>query len=88
MFAGKKTNVTLEGRNEIVGVMIDRFGKDIIIIPIDKDHFRTTVSVALSKQFLGWIISLGDGIRIVGPDMVVGKMKEEIRRLMDQYTVH
>ncbi len=85
MFGGKEMAVTLEGANDMVGILIDRFGKDIIIIPADRDHFRTTVTVAVSSQFLGWIIALGPGIRIVGPDEVVEQMKGEIRRLQSQY---
>ena len=67
------------------GVIIDRFGKDVMMIPEDEDHFTVNVDVHVSKQFLGWIISLGEGVRIVGPDDVVDQIKEEIERLVKQY---
>ena len=35
MYAGDETRVTLEGANYMVGVVIDRFGKDIMIVPVD-----------------------------------------------------
>ena len=85
MFGGEETRVTLEARNDMVGVLIDRFGKDIIIVPKGDDHFRTVVTVAVSKQFLGWVMALGDGIRIVSPENVVSQMQDEIRRLSMQY---
>ena len=85
MFGGEETEVTLVGKNDMVGIVIDRFGKDIPIIPGDKDHFRTKVTVAVSRQFLGWIISLGEGIKITGPETVVDKMKNEVERLNRQY---
>lgn len=87
MYAGKETKVTLEGENYMVGVMIDRFGKDIIIAPVDGDHFRTTVTVAVSDHFLGWIVSLGGGVKIVAPDSVVEQMKSMIEQLSDQYDI-
>lgn len=87
MYAGKETKVTLEGRNYMAGVLIDRFGKDIIFAPVDEDHFRTTVTVAVSTHFLGWIVSLGGGIRIVGPDNVVEQMKNMIKELNTQYEI-
>ena len=87
MYAGEETKVTLEGENYMVGVLIDRFGKDIIIAPVDENHFRTTVKVAVSKHFLGWIMSLGDGIRIAGPERVVGQMKDMIKQLSEQYDI-
>ena len=87
MFAGKVMDVTLEGRNDMVGVMIDRFGTDLMVHPVDKRHFRITVNVAVSRQFLGWVISLGEGVKIVGPDEVVDQMRAEIRRLQEQYSL-
>ena len=85
MFSGEEKKVTIEADNDLVGVMIDRFGKDIIIAPEGEDRFRITVTVAVSNQFLGWIIALGDGVKIVGPEEVVEKMRQEARRLAEQY---
>ena len=36
-------------------------------------------------QFLAWIISLGEGVTLVGPDNVVEMMNIEIDRLIKQY---
>ena len=71
MFGGEEKKVTIEAANDMVGVMIDRFGKDIIIAPIGEERFRITVNVAVSRQFLGWIIALGEGVKITGPEEVV-----------------
>jgi predicted DNA-binding transcriptional regulator YafY len=85
MFGGEEKKVTIEAKNEKIGIMIDRFGKDIIVAPVDDEHFSITVNVAISKQFLGWIIALGDGVRITGPADVVELMKAEAKRLASQY---
>lgn len=85
MYGGKETSVTLEGNNDMVGILIDRFGKDIAIVPIDEDSFEANVTVAVSPQFFGWIMALGKGIRITGPAPVVKKMRAEIQRLARQY---
>ena len=85
MYGGEETKVTIEAENSMAGVLIDRFGKDIFIAPVDENHFRTVVNVAVSNQFLGWIMALGGGIKIVSPDTVVDQMKAEIRRLSMQY---
>lgn len=71
--------------NSLAGVMIDRFGKDTMIIPADEDHFTVHVDVHVSKQFLGWVISLGEGVKIISPEEVVDQMKNEIDRLIRQY---
>jgi predicted DNA-binding transcriptional regulator YafY len=85
MYVGEETKVTLEAENSMINVLIDRFGKDIIIAPVDDGHFRTTVTVAVSRQFLGWIMSLDGDVRIVAPAGVVDTMKEAIRQLQEQY---
>ena len=48
-------------------------------------EFRVSVDVHVSPQFLSWIISLGDDVKIIGPEDVVERMREEIRRLSRQY---
>lgn len=85
MFTGDEVNVKLEFDNELIGVVIDRFGKDIMIIPSGLDKFIVNVNVSVSNMFLGWIIGLGTGVKILGPDRVVEKLKDEISRLNDQY---
>ena len=85
MFTGEETTVTLEAENHMVGVIIDRFGKDISITPVSDTRFQATVNVIASPQFIGWIVALGKSIRIVAPDALVERMREEIHRLSDQY---
>ena len=87
MFGGEESLVTLECENSMVGVMIDRFGKDIPVMKQDDEHFRTTVRVALSMQFIGWVIGLSQGVKIVSPETAVDAVKEEIERLRKQYGV-
>ena len=87
MYGGDETKVTIEADNSMVGIFIDRFGKDIFIVPKGKDRFQVNVSVAVSGQFLGWIMALGSGVKIVGPAKVVDLMKDEVRRLAEQYEV-
>ena len=85
MFGGEETKVTIEAENAMVSVMIDRFGKDVIIVPVDEEHFQITVSVAVSNHFLGWIMSLEGDVRIVAPDSVVEQMKDAIARQAERY---
>lgn len=85
MFGGKEQRVKMLVKNNLAGVIIDRFGKEVMMIPADDEHFSVNVDVHVSRQFLGWVFSLGEDIRIVGPDEVVEEMKREGRRLVEQY---
>lgn len=85
MFGGKEQRVKMLVKNNLAGVIIDRFGKEVMMIPADEEYFTVNVDVHVSRQFLGWVFSLGEDIRIVGPDEVVEEMKREGRRLVEQY---
>lgn len=85
MFGGKEQTVKLLVHNDLAGVIIDRFGKDVMLIPADAEHFTVNVDVHVSRQFLGWVFSLGEDIQIVGPDEVVEQMKMEIENHIHQY---
>ena len=51
----------------------------------DEDHFSLNVDVHVSRQFLGWVFSLGEMVKILGPEEVVREMREETSRLLRQY---
>lgn len=75
MYGGELTDVTLECTNDLAGVMIDQFGKDIMMIPADDGRFHLTVNVSLSDQFLSWVIALSGKVRILSPETALRKMK-------------
>ena len=87
MYGGEEVKITLEAENEFAGVLIDRFGKDSIIRQVDAGHFQTVVNVAVSNQFFGWIMSLGNGVKIVAPEAVVERMRQAIKLLNEMYKV-
>lgn len=80
MFGGREENISLICSNDMAGVIIDRFGSDVMLIPSDGKHFKVNVLVAVSPQFFGWAAGLGKKIRIAGPEAVkkqyVGYLKE------------
>lgn len=86
MYGGELTAVTLEGRNDLVGVVIDRFGKDITIRKKDEETFIAQVNVAVSRQFFGWMFAIGEGLRIIAPEPVVTQMREELIKHMEAYS--
>lgn len=75
MYHGTKTKVKIEFANHMCGVFIDRFGKDISLVPVDDDHSTVAVDVNVSPQFFGWIFGLGSDVRIVGPEEVVEELR-------------
>jgi predicted DNA-binding transcriptional regulator YafY len=86
MFGGDQKKVTLKFKNELVGVFIDRFGRDIRVTPTDQEGWsQIAVDIAVSDQFLGWIFALGTGVKITGPEYVVERFRNEISAMMKMY---
>lgn len=86
MFGGEETVVQIKFHRNMANVIIDRFGKEIPIHETEEpDWFRTRVDVAVSDHFFGWVLSLGDGVEIVGPDPVLKQVKTFIQGLSDRY---
>ena len=85
MYGGDEISVRMECDNDLAGVIIDRFGKNVSLIRLDDEHFSVNVEVALSLQFIAWVIGLGDGIKLVSPASAVKMMNDEIDRLVIRY---
>lgn len=75
MYSGNRRKVHIQFPNNMCGVFIDRFGKEIRIRKVDEDSSIVAVDVAISPQFYGWIFSLGRAVKVVGPEEVVKQMR-------------
>lgn len=85
MYGGERVSVTLEADKNLVGVIIDRFGKDVSIYERSNNKVEAWVEIMLSPQFLGWVTGFGSGMRIVKPQKAVDAMKDLIKELADMY---
>jgi predicted DNA-binding transcriptional regulator YafY len=83
MYGGEDRKITLEGENHLVGVVIDRFGTDVMIHPHDQEHFHAGVTVTVSPQFFGWLAGIGKGIRISWPEDVREAYKQYLQGIVD-----
>jgi predicted DNA-binding transcriptional regulator YafY len=70
MFSGEVETVRLRMRNELAGVVRDRFGADIIMIPDGQDHFIFSAEIAVSPLFFSWVLMFGDRAEILSPESV------------------
>ena len=85
MFGGSVTPVTLEADDWMAGIIIDRFGFDTPIVPLSNGKFECRIEAALSKQFVGWLVGLGSGIKVVSPPAAVKMVQDEAKRLVEEY---
>lgn len=70
MFSGDEETVTLQFPNRLIGVVLDRFGREADIRLMTDRVFRIRVRVAVSGQFFGWLAGIGREAVIVSPAAV------------------
>ena len=85
MFGGKEETVTLQFENQLIGVVMDRFGKEASVRKRDDGHFSVRVTVAVSGQFFGWLTGLGKGACLLAPANIVEEYREYLRSVMQNY---
>ena len=85
MYGGHDERVTLLCKNELAGVMIDRFGKNVMMIPGEDGMFKISALMTVSNQFFGWITGLGTAVQILGPENVKEEYKSYLRTIIEQY---
>lgn len=73
MFSGEEKTVVVRFPVKLIGVVIDRFGKNVSIKSAggkDGDFFTARLKVNVSDQFFAWIAGLRGRVVIEGPDEV------------------
>ena len=80
MYSGREVTVTLRGRRDMAGVVWDRFGQEVILVPDGEEHFTVTLPVVMSPQFFGWLFGLDGGLVLTAPRQAV----DEYRRKMTE----
>ena len=84
MFSGVERTLVLECEQDIIGVIIDRFGPDTSI-RLDKDKCRVRVTVNVSNPFYGWLCTLGTKVKIVEPQDVADDYRKFLKGIAKMY---
>lgn len=78
------TYVNLSFQNDMAGIILDRFGKDIPIRPSATEGWSDTrVEVMVSGQFFGWVFAMGGKVKLTGPEDVVARFQDELKKQME-----
>lgn len=85
MFRGREGRVTLRCENSLVGVVLDRFGQEAMLVPDGEGYFTVTVPAVVSPQFLGWLFGLGAGVKLLAPDWAAEELEKQLAAVRGQY---
>ena len=80
MHGGEIYDIELKCSKKIIEQVADRFGEDIFIKKVTDEDFCFTVRAALSDALVSWVISYGDRVKVLEPqilrDMVIGRTEK------------
>lgn len=85
MYHGDDTVVTLRCKNEMSGVIIDRFGKDETFFKRDDGYFDVNVKVSVSHVFLSWLMIFSGDIEVVSPTSLREEMADFAAKALEKY---
>lgn len=82
MYGGDLAAVTLSFPENLTGVMLDRFGKEVSLKK-ESDKFTIRTDVVISDHFFGWLAGLGKDVRIVSPDDIRQQYKQYLSDILE-----
>lgn len=85
MFGGEASAVTLLLPEHMVGIILDRFGKEVSVRSRENGMISVRVKVAVSNQFYGWLAGLGDKVSIISPENIREEYKNYLKSILKQY---
>ena len=83
MYTGQELTVTLRGRRSMAGVVWDRFGQEVILVPDGEEHFTVTLPVVMSPQFFGWLFGLDGGLTLIRPQEAVDAYRQRLTTALE-----
>lgn len=84
MYGGEEETVTLCFPNKLIGVVMDRFGKDADIRPDGNEAFFVRAKVAVSGQFFGWLAGIGKEAKLIKPESVKEEYKSWLQGILNE----
>lgn len=85
MFSGEESTVTMRFEKSLVGAVMDRLGREVMLVPDGEEHFTVRTDVVVSPRFFAWVFGFGEKAQILSPAEAVEGMKEHLASVLRQY---
>ena len=86
MYDGELVRARLAFDKSLVNVVLDHFGKDVLMLPSTDGWFEILVHVSISPVFLAWVFQFGDSAEIKEPDSLIVAMRELAKKSIRRYS--
>ena len=84
MYGGREELVTIEARERLAGVILDRFGSGVSLYKSDFG-FRVPIRVMISPNFFSWVLSFGRDMKIISPESVRQELLQILADVKNNY---
>lgn len=81
----QKEKVSLQCRKDLLTLVYDRFGREIVIDKVDEENFHAIVQTEITPEFFGWLFSMGTGVKLLSPLYATQRMKQWIKEIEGIY---
>jgi predicted DNA-binding transcriptional regulator YafY len=86
MYGGEPIRATLSFDADLVNVVLDHFGKDIVLASLEEGRFEVMAEVSVSPVFLAWMFQFGERAEIKAPDSLRAAMRELLDASAKKYS--
>ena len=85
MFGGEPLSLEAAFSNDLINVVIDRFGTDANIQVKGSDSFVLKTQAIMSEGLVQWLMRFGHRVKVIHPEILVNQMKEEAKLFYENY---
>lgn len=88
IYDGETENVTLVFNENLMSVMMDKFGTDVPVLTKGDGIASLTVSVKTSMWFYSWLVGLGKDVKIAAPEKVREEYVRYLQEIISDYDTY
>lgn len=82
MFGGQLEDIVLEFDRSLIGVVYDKFGESVKMMPSGENKIIATVKIMISPTFWGWLFQFGNQMKILSPAHIIETYKNMANALI------
>lgn len=83
MFDGECELVELKCTNDLMSVIVDKFGENVDTTTLGSTHFKAIVNVHISPRFYGWVFGFAGKVSILGPAIVKKQYRDQAQAALE-----
>lgn len=85
MYSGEPKPIELICHNEILEVILDRFGEKVKIQKFDDEHFLLKTNAVVSDGLTKWVIQFGSKIKVKAPNDLLYEVRKKAEEIISLY---